>query len=407
MRTWIFQGNPNDYDIDSYLASRPAEIVWLVTRYSEEIAEGDRVYLWRNQGEQQKSVAGIVAEAVVTASPRLREVDSEGIRYWRTQNPRATSPQVKAGMRLVKVASPREVIRREWCTSDPILRDLLNLRMQAGTNYPVTPQQARRLSALWSRTGHDWNRSESVAGLWAYAQTFGQPVSQTPGSPVAEVALLIGRAVSGVYAKVMNFRSIDPRVPGEGMAGAGDTDRRVWSEFYNAASDTLRLEALSQEFARLWPEATATESEEGAEASAAAATLADEADRLEMLPLEELLAKYTGQTRRRLERPRKRTRPAFDYDRDPLVVAIARKRAHHRCEILACAHPMFETTAGLPYTEVHHIIPLSEGGRDTIDNVACLCAAHHRQVHVGTDGSSLTEQLKSIRARDHSLMLTV
>jgi hypothetical protein len=205
MRTWIFQGNPNDYDIDSYLASRPAEIVWLVTRYSEEIAEGDRVYLWRNQGEQQKSVAGIVAEAVVTASPRLREVDSEGIRYWRTQNPRATSPQVRAGMRLVKVASPREVIRREWCTSDPILRDLLNLRMQAGTNYPVTPQQARRLSALWSRTGHDWNRSESVAGLWAYAQTFGQPVSQTPGSPVAEVALLIGRAVSGVYAKVMNF----------------------------------------------------------------------------------------------------------------------------------------------------------------------------------------------------------
>ena len=66
---------------------------------------------------------------------------------------------------------------------------------------------------------------ESIAGLWAYAETYGQPVSRLPGSPVARVALLVGRAVSGVYAKVMNFRSIDPRAAGEGMSGAGETDR--------------------------------------------------------------------------------------------------------------------------------------------------------------------------------------
>jgi hypothetical protein len=271
--------------------------------------------------------------------------------------------------------------------------------MQAGTNYPVTPEQARRLSALWSRTGRDWDRSESIAGLWTYAQTFGQPVSQIPGSPVASMSLLIGRAVSGVYAKVMNFRSIDPRVPGEGMSGAGETDRRVWNEFYDPASATLRMEALAQEFARLWPEA-ATESEEGAELSAAGATLADEAARLETQPLEELIAKYRTQTRQRSQRPRKRTLSAYDYDRDPLVVAIARKRAAHRCEIHACAHPTFETLEGQTYTEVHHIIPLSEGGPDTIDNVACLCAAHHREVHVGAVGSTLTEQLKAIRTTE-------
>ena len=235
-------------------------------------------------------------------------------------------------MRLVRVATAREVIRRDWCKGDPILRHLTNMRMQAGTNYPVTPEQARRLSALWSRTGRDWNRSKSVAGLLAYVQTFGQPVSQIPGSPVANVALLIGRAVSGVYAKVMNFRSIDPRVPDEGMSGAGDTDRRAWAEFYDPASAALRMDALSQEFARLWPEAAA-EPEEGAEASAAAAILADEVDRLDKQTLEELIAKYRTQARRRQERPRKRTLAAYDYDRDPLVIAIARKRAGHRCEI--------------------------------------------------------------------------
>jgi len=52
MGTWIFQGNPDDYDIDGYLGSRPAQLVWLVTRYASEIIIGDRVYLWRNQGKQ-------------------------------------------------------------------------------------------------------------------------------------------------------------------------------------------------------------------------------------------------------------------------------------------------------------------------------------------------------------------
>ena len=33
MQTWIFQGNPDRYDIDGYLAARPAELLWLVTRY--------------------------------------------------------------------------------------------------------------------------------------------------------------------------------------------------------------------------------------------------------------------------------------------------------------------------------------------------------------------------------------
>ncbi len=395
MRTWIFQGNPDDYDIDSYLASRPAQVLWLVTRYALEIAVEDRVYLWRNQG-QDRAVAGVVAEATVLASPALRIEDPEAVLFWREQGERSQAPQVRAVMRLVKVASAREVIRREWCVDDPILRDLPNLRMQAGTNYPVSAEQARRLGALWSRTGRDWTRNESIAGLWAYAQTFGQPVSRLPDSPVANVALVIGRAVSGVYAKVMNFRSIDPRVAGQGMSGAGETDRKVWEEFFDPASATLRMEALSGEFSRMWPE-SAFDNDEAVEARAAAETLGDEADRLGEQSLADLIAKYRAQIRQRPGRPRRRLLTAPDYDRDPLVVAIARKRAGHRCEVQNCAHPPFETQEKVPYIEVHHIIPLADGGPDTIENVACLCAGHHREVHLGIRGSVLTEQLKATR----------
>jgi hypothetical protein len=48
--------------------------------------------------------------------------------------------------------------------------------------------------------------------------------------------MALGRAVSGVYNKVMNFRAIDPRDERSGMSGGGETDRRVWSEFYDEAT---------------------------------------------------------------------------------------------------------------------------------------------------------------------------
>jgi hypothetical protein len=98
MRTWIFQGNPDDFDIDGYLAARPAELLWLVTRYANEIAVGDRVYLWRNQGTSG-AVAGVVAEGIVTAPPALRDEDPDSVEFWLNQGERSSSPQVRAGMR--------------------------------------------------------------------------------------------------------------------------------------------------------------------------------------------------------------------------------------------------------------------------------------------------------------------
>src|SRR5262249_4760029 len=142
----------DDYDIDGYLASRPAQVVWLVTRYASEMRVGDRVYLWRNQGKQN-AVPGVVAEAIITGAPEFRNEDPDGVRFWRVQGPRANAAQVRAAMRLVKVAASREVIRRDWCEEDSVLANLPNLRMQAATNYRVSHEHALRLDALWTRTG--------------------------------------------------------------------------------------------------------------------------------------------------------------------------------------------------------------------------------------------------------------
>jgi hypothetical protein len=192
MRTWIFQGNPDDFDLDAYFATNPIQFPWLVTRYSNEIAVVDRVYIWRTQGNQ-KGVAGIIAEAEVIAPVALLPAAADAIPFWLGDASVATETRPRAILRFVRSAKPREIIRRDWCAEDPVLRALPNLKMAAATNYPLTREQGERLAALWSRTGHNWTRDESIAGLWAYARTSGGPVSRLQGSPVSDVALRIGR----------------------------------------------------------------------------------------------------------------------------------------------------------------------------------------------------------------------
>jgi hypothetical protein len=241
--------------------------------------------------------------------------------------------------------------------------------------YTIYSPHAARLTALWDKTGHDWARNESVAGLWAYAQTYGQRVSRLAGSPVAEVALTIGRTVSGVYNKVMNFRAIDPRDQRAGMAGAGETDRLVWFEFYNTNTRVIRLAELAREFDRLWRSGGETTASTDADQDAALQT---EAKQLAAEGYDALMAKYEKERLARPTRPNSELQSIRTYERSALVVAIARLRADNSCEVPNCNHPTFLDEDGVPYTEVHHIEPLSEGGIDRLENVACLSGSPSR-----------------------------
>jgi ribosomal protein L12E/L44/L45/RPP1/RPP2 len=201
-----------------------------------------------------------------------------------------------------------------------------------------------------------------------------------------QAAQRIGRAVTGVYNKVMNFRSIDPRDARAGLAASGAIDDRVWNEFFDPAANLLREADLEQEFNRLWM-STAGNSEPALDAEATQERAEAAARRLEGQELDDLLARYHASLAVRPARPRASSSTTRVYERDPLVIAIARKRAGHRCEVAGCDHPQFVAVDGLPYCEVHHVIPLAEGGEDRIENAACLCPSHHREVHHGNQRS--------------------
>ncbi|MBR0697737.1 HNH endonuclease [Bradyrhizobium lablabi] len=195
----------------------------------------------------------------------------------------------------------------------------------------------------------------------------------------------------------MNFRSIDPRDDRVGLARSGITDQRVWNEFFDPAANKLREADLEQEFNRLWM-STVGNSEAALDAEAARAGAEAAARSLEDQNLDNLLARYHASLAVRPARPRASSATTRVYERDPLVIAIARKRSGHRCEVSGCAHPQFMATDGLPYCEVHHVIPLAGGGEDRIENAACLCASHHREVHHGNQRSVIEAQLKQLRA---------
>lgn len=251
--TWIFQATPDRFDVGGYLASQNP-ISWTVRQahFVPEIRIDDRVFLWRAQGSGDKEAAGIVGSGVVLEEPIERPDDEAARPFWRdAADAGEILPRVR--IRVDKVAaSIREVLKRKWLLEEPSLRSLPILKMASGTNFRISEHDAERLENLWQNTGRDWNDAESTAGLYVYAKTYGGTVSTLDGSPVVIVAHRIGRAVTGVYNKVMNFRSIDPRDNRDGLSGASETDKRVWIRYYTPSTKQLDEGRLEADYQRLW-----------------------------------------------------------------------------------------------------------------------------------------------------------
>ena len=81
--------------------------------------------------------------------------------------------------------------------------------------------------------------------------------------------------------------------------------------------------------------------------------------------------------------PKKIVTQSFDYQRNPFVIIDALERAKGICEKCNRKAPFLRDKDNSPYLEIHHKLPLSEGGEDTLDNVVALCPNCHRQAHYG------------------------
>lgn len=74
-------------------------------------------------------------------------------------------------------------------------------------------------------------------------------------------------------------------------------------------------------------------------------------------------------------------------------VAEAKNRFGVYCMSQDCKNT-FNKPDGTPYIEVHHIIPMADGGEDGLWNLAVLCAHHHRMAHFSAPETCLALQNK-------------
>lgn len=386
MTTWIFQGNPNIFDIDAYLKESQGSITWLVRQFEADIKAGDFVYLWKSN-ESKSGTAGIIAKGIILCHPQIIHDDLVG-EFDRGLKSNSDEPRVE--IRLLKTANKKQYLKRKWMLEDSILCDLSIIKMASATNFRVTDTQAARLNDLWVRTGVPYSRLELIECLKLYDELSTTSIPQRKGSVVEDLAQKLGRSHTSIYSKLQNYVFLDPRSSKSGYKNGGKSDKKIWKEFFDSSSGNLHINDVdSKQLIFTHSSVSSDKSNEQVDN--------DEVGRLEKIGLQPLLANYERSKRRGHQtKPSKVKNSSFV--RDPLVVAITRLRADYKCEVNGCDHEVFMKPDETPYVEVHHLHQLKDGGPDTIDNTICLCLSHHREIHYGKDCERLENELRKKRS---------
>jgi hypothetical protein len=74
---------------------------------------------------------------------------------------------------------------------------------------------------------------------------------------------------------------------------------------------------------------------------------------------------------------------SLKFKRNPYVVEYTKRIANGVCQDCKQPAPFLNKTTKEPFLEIHHIKPLAEDGKDTIENTIALCPNCHRKRHFG------------------------
>lgn len=127
---------------------------------------------------------------------------------------------------------------------DPTIEDFQESYATEWEYHLLSPRTSLRLELISIKTGHDFDRADSMRCLLAYEECRRKGLSLEKSDPVIKAALETGRLMTSISFKLANFRALDPRVETKGFDGVASVDRLVWDHYYQAEHkeiDTLRL----------------------------------------------------------------------------------------------------------------------------------------------------------------------
>lgn len=146
---WVFQANPQRFDIHAFLKKTKEEFPWLVEQYKKEISLGDIVFLWAAIGGGERMRAGVVALAEVTGAVR-NDFRAPGVDcFWHDQTGVVT-PVDWAPLKMKGIAASRHNLSYDAIKNDPVLHDMEIMKFPRGTNFRVSKMEADRLLERWN-----------------------------------------------------------------------------------------------------------------------------------------------------------------------------------------------------------------------------------------------------------------
>jgi len=136
---WIFQANPEYYDLEGALQNCE-EINWGISQHKDKVQKGDEVFLWLSGTN-----AGVYAVAEVLTDPgELNEEPCDKPFIKKPEKFEKATPDVR--LSIIQVLE--RPVTRAMILAIPELKDLRIIKAPLGTNFLLTPEQAKILDNL-------------------------------------------------------------------------------------------------------------------------------------------------------------------------------------------------------------------------------------------------------------------
>jgi hypothetical protein len=228
-RSWAVKVRWSDFQTSSL--SEPGQIIELPAGIfvgGTPQAE-DEIYLLKEKTSGPDSPAGIFAVGKVIS------INSQSIRL-QLDEKRLTNKK-----RHLKFTALEE---------DPTIEDFEESYAKEWQYHLLSPRTSLRLELISIKTGHDFDRADSMRCLLAYEDCRRKGLSIEKSDPVIKASLETGRLMTSISFKLANFRALDPRVEAKGFDGVAKVDRLVWDHYYQVERKEIDVSRLRDDLAR-------------------------------------------------------------------------------------------------------------------------------------------------------------
>ena len=148
--TYLFQGNPKHYDMDTYLATHPY-IYWHCPNYKDKIQIGDKAILWRAGKDAGMIAIGEIFEAPTPASS-IKFPELLGQRFWTSDDVDVDDIKVGIAISEVRLVADERSVSRECFKADTFVSKHRIITNPTGTVFQVEDTIANAMFSAWNNS---------------------------------------------------------------------------------------------------------------------------------------------------------------------------------------------------------------------------------------------------------------